>query len=107
MASPGDEIPDFELIRRMAEQEMDFTAARDAWGRLYVRHQRFLLRVCRLDHAYLLGTDGVKDLVHETFLKAFDRAATFDHTEECDIVVQERKCRGWLARIAENLVRDR
>src|ERR1700733_11809899 len=101
-----DDIPDFELIRRMAEV-VDYAGAREAWGRFYVRHHQFLLRVCMSDHKYVLGVESVKDVVHHAFLKAFDGAKNFNHAEECQVVVQERKLRGWLVQIAENLVRDR
>lgn len=107
MVSPSDDIPDFELIRRMAEQEADFANARDAWGRLYLRHQRFLSRVCMSHYGYFLDVNGVQDLVQDAFLKAFDGAGTFDHAESCETAVQERKCRAWLFRIATNALRDR
>jgi RNA polymerase sigma factor (sigma-70 family) len=107
MVRPCDDISDFVLIQRMADQKADSAGAKTAWGHFYVRHYRFLLRVCMSDHGYLLGTDGVKDIVHDAFLKAFDHASTFNHREDCETVIQERKCRGWLSRIAENVVRDR
>src|SRR5262245_48989941 len=107
MVSPCDDVSDFELIRQMAEQKIDFAGARNAWGHFFVRHSKSLQLVCRCDYEYLLGEAGVSDLVHDTFLKAFDRAMTFNHAETCERAVQERKCRKWLARIAENLVRDR
>jgi DNA-directed RNA polymerase specialized sigma24 family protein len=107
MAPSCDEITDFELIRRMADQKANFADARIAWGRFYLRHQKFLLRICSFDYGYLLGEEEVKDLVNEAFMKAFDRGSTFDHAEVCDSTVQERKTRRWLVRIAENLVRDR
>lgn len=107
MTLPRDDIHDFELIRRMADQKTNFAGARDAWGRFYVRHHRFLLRVCASDHAYLLGMEEVKDLVHNAFLKAFSGATTFDHSEVCKPMIQERKSRGWMISIVENLVRDR
>jgi RNA polymerase sigma factor (sigma-70 family) len=100
-------MSDFELIRRMAEQKVDFAAARDAWGYFYVRHHGSLLLVCTYDYGDLLGTEGVGDLVQNAFMRAFDRATTFDHAEACEAVVQKRKVRKWLARIAENLLRDR
>jgi RNA polymerase sigma factor (sigma-70 family) len=107
MVRPCDDISDFELIRRMADQANDLTDARDAWGAFYVRHYRFLFSICMADYAYLLGIEGVKDLVQDAFWRAFNGATTFDHLEACDVTAQERKCRRWLARIAENLVRDR
>lgn len=107
MVSRCDDVSDFELIRQMAEQKTDFEGARNAWGRFFVRHNKSLHLMCTCDYEYLLGDAGVSDLVHDTFLRAFDRAMTFDHAETCERAVQERKCRKWLARIAENLVRDR
>jgi len=107
MDSPCDELHDFELIRRMAEQAVDFSRARESWACFYVRHHRFLLRLTGATHGALLGRDEVKDLVQEAFMKAFKGAPSFGYAEECDARAQERKSRGWLVRIAENLVRDR
>jgi RNA polymerase sigma factor (sigma-70 family) len=107
MVPPCDDIPDFELIRRMADQKSNSVEAREAWGRFYVRHHRFLLRVCMSDHKFVLGVEGVKDVVHQAFFKAFEGAKTFNHGEGCPAVIQERKTRGWLLQITENLVRDR
>ena len=107
MELPGDEIQDFELVRRMAEQSSDFPLAREAWGHLYIRHHRFLMRLSMANHGYLLAREGVKDLVQEAFMKAFDRADTFNHAEVCDRPSQEKKLRAWLARIVANLVHDR
>jgi len=76
-------------------------------GCFYVRHHASLLLVCTYDYAYLIGAEGVGDLVQNAFLRAFDGATTFDHAEACEAVVQKRKARKWLARIAENLLRDR
>lgn len=107
MVPPCDDMSDFELIRRMADQKIDFAGARSAWACFYVRHHASLLLVCTYDYGYLIGAEGVGDLVQNAFLRAFDGATTFDHTEACEAVVQKRKARKWLARIAENLVRDR
>lgn len=107
MGIPCDGPSDFELIRQMAEQSVDFAGARRAWAQFYVRHGRLLRLVCNRDYRYLLGEDGVEDLVDETFMRAFDRVASFDHKELCAPPIQELKCQGWLKRIAENLVRDR
>lgn len=107
MVPPSDDIPDFELIRRMADRTGAFEQAREAWGLLYVRHHGFLLRVCEADHGYFIDTEIQRDLVNEAFMKAFARAVTFDYDEACQPCAQGRKCRGWLARILENIVRDR
>jgi RNA polymerase sigma factor (sigma-70 family) len=107
MEPPGADTHDFELVRRMAEAARDFALAREAWGHLYIRHHHFLMRLSMANHGYLLGREGVKDLVQEAFMKAFDRAATFNHTEVCDGPSQQKKLRAWLVRIVANLVNDR
>jgi RNA polymerase sigma factor (sigma-70 family) len=104
---PSDEDCDFDLIRRMADQTANFADARVAWGLFYVRHRGFLTNICAYDYGYLLGDEEIRDLVDEAFIKAFRRAETFNSSEECEHAVQERKSRRWLARIAENIVRDR
>ena len=93
MASPSKDIPDFELIRRMADYEPDSSEARDAWSLFYIRHFQFVDRVCTYRHGYLLGSAGLNDLVQDTFIKAFNGAHTFDHAEQCGVPEQELKCR--------------
>ncbi|HKV23187.1 MAG TPA: sigma-70 family RNA polymerase sigma factor [Candidatus Acidoferrum sp.] len=100
-------MADFDLIRCMADQRSNFAAAREAWEQFYLRHHRVLMYICMSDHGYLLGQDDVNDVVQDTFLKAFNRAESFDYQESCPADIQERKCRAWLAAIAENIVRDR
>lgn len=107
MVLPCDDMADFDLIRRMADQKSDFAAAKEAWGHFYLRHHQVLLYICMSDHGYLLGRDDLKDIVQDTFLKAFNHAESFNYREPCEADVQERKCRAWLATIAENIVRDR
>jgi hypothetical protein len=57
MAPPPDDISDFELIRRIADQQIGFAGAKDAWGRFYVRHHRFLSCVC-IDLTGVFCTSG-------------------------------------------------
>lgn len=106
MVQPLDDITDFELIRRMAGEDVDPACAREAWGVFYLRHRDNLFSICMWHYEYLLGAEGVKDLVQDALMRAYDRASTFNHAEICDGDGQQRKCRRWLARIAENLVRD-
>jgi len=107
MVLPCDDMADFDLIRRMADQRSDFAAATEAWEHFYLRHHRVLMYICMSDLGYLLGQDDVNDVVQDTFLKAFSRAETFNYQESCQADIQARKCRAWLAAIAENLIRDR
>jgi RNA polymerase sigma factor (sigma-70 family) len=106
MALLIDAINDFELIRRMAEQNANFQAAREAWGHFYVRHHKYLLRVCGSLHKEVLGPSGVQDAVQDTFMKAFRGARTFRCEESCETEMQARKVRAWLTRILQNVVRD-
>src|ERR1700722_2661830 len=107
MASPSNDITEFELIRRMADHGPDSSEARAAWSLFYTRHYRFVARVCTHRHGYLLELAAVNDLVQDTFINAFNGARQFDYAEECGAPEQELKCRGWLVAIAHNLVRDR
>lgn len=107
MNPPCDDIADFELIRRMADQRADFAMARAAWGCFYVCHQAYVLRVCSARFGSMLSLDEVTDLVQDGFMRAFERAATFRCHEACDEHIQRRKCRAWLITIMLNLMRDR
>ena len=107
MAPHCDDVTDFDLIRRMADDQANFSGARDAWACFYSRHHQFLTRVCMSDHKYVIGVDGVQDVVNHTFIKAFDGAKSFNTSEDCEASAQARKSRGWLVQIAENIVRDR
>jgi RNA polymerase sigma factor (sigma-70 family) len=107
MVPPTDGTPDFDLIRQMADTNGDALAARDAWALFYARHHSFLFRSCSCDHAYSLGAETVRELVQDAFVRAFRQAGSFDCTERCDSSVQQRKVRGWLSQIIENLVRDK
>ena len=59
MVLPCDDMADFDLIRRMADQRSDFAAAREAWEYFYLRHYRILMYICMSDHGYLLGHSPV------------------------------------------------
>jgi RNA polymerase sigma factor (sigma-70 family) len=107
MAPPSDDTSDFDLIGRMAGHQADFAEARYAWGKFYVRHYDSLILMCTGKFGYLLGVEEVNDLVQQAFHRAFDGATGFDYTEACEPLVQKHKCRKWLARIVENLFRDR
>ena len=103
--NPPDDFTDFELLRQMADS--DAGIAREAWATFYVQHQLFLHRTCLCDHAWSLGVETVKEIVQDTFVKAFKSAPSFDTSETCEPEVQQRKVRAWLSQIAENLIRDR
>lgn len=106
MSDHDGDVPDFELVRKMADEANDSSAARKAWGELYVRHHRSLSRIS----ASAFGAAErpcVQDIVQEAFMKAFQAADTFDFGEQVEPDIQTKKVRAWLARITENLMRDR
>jgi len=58
-------------------------------------------------YAPLLGGEqGVSDVVADTFLRAFESAATFDAGGITDPERLRRRTRAWLGRIAERLVQN-
>jgi RNA polymerase sigma-70 factor (ECF subfamily) len=78
------ELGDRELMRRLAQGD------KDALAPLMERHGR---RVYRIALAYLRNPDEASDVVQETFVKAFQKAARWDATSEAV---------PWLMRIAVN-----
>lgn len=106
MDLPGENIEDFELIRRMAEEEANPAVAREAWALFYVRHRAYMLRVSTIAHADLIGSDRVRDAVQDGFLKSYAGAKNFDRTECCEPIAQQRRARAWMGRIIQNVIRD-
>jgi len=96
---------DCELLCRMADHSSDLSARRDAWGVFYERHAPHVYRACARAHSRLIGIDGVPDAVSETFLRAYEKARTFELTGATP-EDQKRAVRAWLMRINENIVRD-
>jgi RNA polymerase sigma-70 factor (ECF subfamily) len=80
---------DGELMERLARGE------RDALASLIERHQRRIYRICL---SYLRDADEALDAVQETFVRAFENAASWSPAAEVG---------AWLARIAVNHSIDR
>lgn len=93
------------MLRRMADESSDLGTRREAWGQFYERHARYVQRVCSRAHSQRIGHDRVPDAVSDTFLRAYEKAATFNFCE-ASRDEQARAVRGWLARINENIVHD-
>ncbi|HET7291384.1 MAG TPA: RNA polymerase sigma factor [Vicinamibacteria bacterium] len=83
------DVPDGELMRRLARGE------RDALRPLMERHHR---RVYRIALAYLRNPDDALDVVQETFVRAFEHAGRWHSGTEVG---------PWLTRIAVNQAIDR
>jgi hypothetical protein len=54
----------------------------------------------------VVGEHRIEDIVQDTLLKAFQKAATFQSETNLDAESQCRLVRAWLGRICENIVRD-
>ena len=96
---------DCELLRRMADDASERSARREAWGVFYERHAKYVYRKCAAAHSRLIGIDNVTDAVSDTFLRAYEKSATF-RLSGAPAEVQERIVRAWLLRISENIIRD-
>jgi RNA polymerase sigma factor (sigma-70 family) len=103
---PFDGEGDVALLRRMCGSELDATGARDAWAEFYRRHHGYLYSVCRRAHRSLIGDDRVFDLIHDTFIRAFQRACSFHGAGDADLDGQQRLARAWLGAVSEHVVRD-
>jgi RNA polymerase sigma factor (sigma-70 family) len=103
---PADGGPDdCELLRRMADDASERSARREAWGVFYERHAEYVYRKCAAAHSRLIGIENVTDAVSDTFLRAYEKSATF-RLSGAPAEVQERIVRAWLLSISENIIRD-
>jgi RNA polymerase sigma factor (sigma-70 family) len=103
---PADGRPDdCELLRRMADDASEWSTRRAAWGVFYERHAKYVHRKCTAAHAKLIGIENVTDAVSDTFLRAYEKSATF-RLSGASAEDQQRVVRAWLLKINENIVRD-
>ena len=78
---------------------------RAAWAEFYRRHEPYLRFVCRRAYESSLRAGLVDDLVHDTLVRAYERAATYD-AQQAEPDVSRRRARAWLGGIAANLFRS-
>ena len=99
---------DADLLGYMAMEKEDPDGARAAYEVFYRRHYRWLFETIRRRHAWRLlgGAGGVADVAQATFLHAFSGAGGFDAGRLTDHDPIRRLARGWLARIAANIIKD-
>ena len=97
------EWTDDHLLARMAAGEPDDKNA--AWAEFYQRHRPYLTFVCRRAYEGSLRPGLVDDIVHDTLVRAFERAVTYDSAES-DPDSSRRRARAWLGGIAANLFRS-
>jgi len=98
---------DGELLAYMSMQGEFPEHAREAWAELYRRHVRYMHHVGGKFLAALpRPPTTAKDLVNDTFLRAFKKAGTYCEPSGLDQDAKRRYVRAWLAKVARNLIRD-
>lgn len=102
------EPSDAELLRRIADRDLDAPRARSAQAQFYERHVRYLYGAVLRMKQSMLEMAGLRpeDLVQDTFHRAFERAHTYDPADAVDPDAQRRRTRAWLGRIATRLLAD-
>jgi RNA polymerase sigma factor (sigma-70 family) len=95
-----------ELLRLMAGNNENPIAASLALAEFYKRHKKFLEKCLHKEASDWLDDDAKLDFVHDTFLRAFEKAHTFKGRELQDEIAERKLVRKWLSTIATNLLRD-
>lgn len=102
MKTAPDTKEDAQLLTAVA---LHGPAARAEIQTFYARHVRYLHAVLRKQCLSLGVTMAeAEDLVHDTFTRAFDRAATFRPSVAETEAERQRWTRAWLGKIARNLL---
>lgn len=101
-----DGASDATLFKLMAASVKKPEAAQDALGELYQRQLDILYRRCSRFSRALGGEGGVRDLIQDTFVRAFDRADTYVPNEGIGPLRQRMRTTRWLVRIASRLFLD-
>ena len=97
---------DEDLLVYMTMRRDDPSAANVAWAEFYTRHLEYLYRVCCRLTKGILDESGSRDLAQATFIRAYEKAITFDGEGITDPDRLQRRTRAWLGRIALNIFRD-
>jgi RNA polymerase sigma factor (sigma-70 family) len=94
---------DAGLLHLMALQD---DSAYEAWDEFYARHVTYLYGICAQAFTKIVGPHKIEDIVQDTFVRAFQRAAQFSLEGNIAPADERRLVRGWLGKISENIVRD-
>jgi RNA polymerase sigma factor (sigma-70 family) len=102
----GAEPSDDDLLARISN-EADEPSRRAAWGAFYGRHAEYLFGTCTRSYRGKLDEGAVADLVEDTFLRVYERAAaSYRPADAGDADFRRCRVRAWLAQIAERLAQD-
>jgi RNA polymerase sigma factor (sigma-70 family) len=99
-------LSDGELLHVLASEGRESPRVQAAWNEFYTRHVDYLYRVCMRAHRARIGEGKVGDVVHDTFIRAYERAATYEEPEAAEDGLRHRQIRAWLGQIANNIVMD-
>lgn len=97
---------DEDLLIYMSMRADDPAVARAAWAEFFLRHREYLYRLCRKLSRGVLDDAGAKDLVQDTFIRAYHKASTFNGEGIKDPGRLQRRTRAWLGRIAHRIFLD-
>jgi RNA polymerase sigma-70 factor, ECF subfamily len=98
---------DSDLLVYMTMREDDALVADEAWAELYRRHAKYVLGVCQRACQGILSDGSAEELTHDTLLRAYERASTFNADGVPEPERQRFLVRAWLGRIAQNILNDR
>ena len=100
--------PDEDLLVWMARQDEAESAAKAqaAFAAFYERHKRFIYKACRRRFSDFIDEATTEDLVDDTFIRVYERAAQFRPGESSDPDQRRGRVRAWLITIAANLLRS-
>jgi RNA polymerase sigma factor (sigma-70 family) len=97
---------DEDLLIYMSMRADDPAVARAAWAEFFLRHREYLYRHCRRLTTGVLDDAGTKDLVQDTFIRAYQRAGTFNADGIKDPDRLKLRTQAWLGRVARRLFLD-
>lgn len=96
---------DEDLLVYMTMRDEDSSVAQEALAEFYRRHAGYVYGVCRRVSQGVLDGSGAEDIMQDTFLRVFDKAATFRNDELTDPDRLRLRVRAWLSRVATNVFR--
>lgn len=102
------ETSDEYLLVMMARGDTSSEEAGMAWQEFYKRHQSYVSNVIyRVSSSWAGITDVDKrDLVHEVFIKVFEKSASYKSKNLEDLKQAKGQARAWISQIAKNLAFD-
>jgi RNA polymerase sigma factor (sigma-70 family) len=96
---------DAGLLTLMSQRTQDEAWADAAFCEFYARHKNYIWIVCVEIASTLNGDAWIEDIFDETFERAYQKAGSFKLPSGATPESESRLVRGWLGKIAANLLR--